>query len=49
MVLAIAAYALNTNYTAQSERTGSEQLTAEEVVDLEVEAAAQYEASGGKY
>lgn len=49
VILGFAAFAVNANYTNQGERTGTEQLSAEEVVDLEVEAAAQFKASGGKY
>lgn len=49
VVLAVAACALNANYKNQGNRTSAEQLTAEEVVDLEVQAAAQFEAEGGKH
>jgi hypothetical protein len=51
VVLAIAAYVLNSNYGSQADsaRTGTERLTAEQVVDAEVEAAAQFEAAGGEY
>lgn len=35
--------------TNSAERTGTETLTAEQVVDLEVQAQQEYEASGGTY
>ncbi len=45
VILILAVFVVKSN----SQRSGTEQLTAEQVVDAEVEAAAQFEAAGGKY
>lgn len=44
-ILSAAYYTIRQNHA----RTGTEQLSAEEVVDAEVAAQKEYEASGGKY
>lgn len=49
VVLGIAAFALNSNYERQEQRTGTEALDAADVVDLEVQAQKEFEAAGGKY
>lgn len=44
VILAVAAYTVRDN-----SRTGTEAMTAEQVVDLEVAAQQEFEANGGKY
>lgn len=49
VVLGIFVYAIGTRDDAESVRTGTENQTAEQVVDAEVQAQLEYEAAGGTY
>lgn len=49
LAIGVYAYGAFVEKDATQERTGTEQLTAEQVVDLEVQAEAEYEANGGTY